>query len=719
MFVSNKVFNIFILVALAVVIFVTAGRINVEKENKTVDFVMDYTELENLASQSNQEVSFWLNHFKDMGINKVGLAEESIDSLIEAGKPIKAELMGDVSKEIDWREKLPETILKAIDGNSVFNKNDILVSTSSSELYAFIKEGFEKRYEESKYFTAENENNYFLYIYSGPKDTLYTPKTKYEDSSQKGFIELREPIYSKLMYLSLGFDDEKVKKIKESNLSIIPRTVGYDEWNGEKFEKATLNEYKKLNTVAPEYLLFAGSEIVGQDEGSKQLKEYVDKNDIKIAMIETTFQRENIDQAGLLDMVQSTDYNTIRAFTTWPYIQNRFQYYNYQGSEEIENTFYRAITERNIRMIYFKPFKEHKDNFIYITDVNEYKRMFESLENRIAKHDISLGSASVMEPYEVGWLAKIIITIGAAAGGMILLSAFIQLKERMRYVLFAIIGALIVIAYSLSETLAEMFSAFGASVVFPCLAIIYLINRWRVYSTQIEKDEKLSRIILEAIKDLLIATFISLVGGLFTASLISDINYLLELNIFRGVKAAQLLPLFIFAIVYLSYIGFKAEHRSSRFNIRVIKEILMSDIKVWVTIIGLGVLAAGYIYIARTGHDTGVEPLKIEMIFRNFLEDYLLARPRNKEFLIAFPALMLSIYAIIRRFKWLPFVLGLAAVIGQTSVVNTFMHLRTPAYLSLTRTAYSLLFGIIIGVAYIILFELIIRGFRRIRGEQT
>ncbi len=717
MFRHNKVFNICIIIGLAVAIFVAAGRMNVERDNKTIDMVVDYSEIESLASQSHKEVSFWLNTFKSMGINKAGLSEESLDSLINEGKPVKAELMRDVVKDMDWRQNIPENIQEAVNNDPVFDDDNILISTNSAELYDFIRMGFESRYDESKFIAAEKSGSYFLYLDSGPKDTLYAPKIKYEDSSQKGFIEIREPIYSKIMYLSLGFDEEKVKEIREAGMSVIPRTVGYDGWNDEKFEKATLDGYEKLNNF-PEYLIFAGSEIIGQDAGSKLLKEYIDDHNIKIAMIETTFQRENIDQAGLSEMVRATGYNTVRAFTTWPYIQNRFQYYNYQGSEEIENTFYRAITERNIRLIYFKPFKEYKDNFIYITDVEEYKRMFESLNHRIAEHGMSLGSASVMQPYEVNLLFKIIISIGTASAGMILLSGFIQLKEKIRIFIFAFISILIIGAYFLSSTWAELLAALGASVVFACLAGLYLIKKCQTYSCEIKKDEKLSKIIPLGIKDLLIASFISLVGALFTSSVISDINFLLEMDIFRGVKAAQLLPLLIFVVLYLAYLGLESEHRFEKFNINAIKEILTANIKVWVTLVGLAVLAAGYIYIARTGHETAVEPLTIEMIFRNFLEDHLIARPRNKEFIIAFPALMLTVYTVIRRMRWLPFILGLAAVIGQTSIINTFMHLRTPLYLSFTRTAYSLLFGIVIGVLYVIVFEVIIKIFIRIRGEQ-
>jgi hypothetical protein len=61
----------------------------------------------------------------------------------------------------------------------------------------------------------------------------------------------------------------------------------------------------------------------------------------------------------------------------------------------------------------------------------------------------------------------------------------------------------------------------------------------------------------------------------------------------------------------------------------------------------------------RTGHDSSVEVSSIEMLFRNYLEDILIARPRNKEFLFAFPAIMLMVYTSVRRFKLWPILFGL------------------------------------------------------------
>ncbi len=714
---NNKVFYILIIISLVVAIAASLGRINVETNNKNVDVIVDYTELNELAKQSNEDISVWLNLFTELKVNKVGLSEESLHSLMEEGQPVKAEIMKKVVEDIHWADHMPETMLKAIySNNEQYDPNDVLITTSSEDLFDFIKAAMKERYDSDRYFTAQGENTYYILLDGTPKDTLYSSKEKLFETNDNPYRELRKAEYSKLMYLSLGFDKDKLQKVKNADMQIIPRTVGFDGWNGRKFEKAVVEEYSQLKEI-PEYILFAGLEIIGQDEGSVLIKDYIESNHIKIGMVESTFQRGHNEQTGLFELVEASNYNMVRTFTTWNYIQNRYQYYNYPGAEEIENTFFRAITERNIRLIYFKPIKEFKDHYVYITDKNEYIKMFESLESRIAEHGIYFGPASVMQPYKIGVVKKVLMTLGTIAGGMILLSAFIDLKNRYKYGLLGLgsIGA--IGAFIVSAQLAELASALAASIIFPSLAIYYLLLRCRYYQSVLAQDEKLSKTIIFSIKELLIASSISAIGALLTSAVIADIDYLLELSFFRGVKLAQLGPIIVFMLLYLSIFGSK-ESLNKKFDMSGIQDILAYNIKVWVVLVGGIVLAAGYVYMARTGHETSIEPLKIEMIFRNFLEEKLFARPRNKEFLIAFPALMLTVYMIIRRLKnWIPFIFGIAAVIGQTSIVNTFMHMRTPMYLSIVRTGYSLLFGIVLGVIYLVLFELLLRIIKRVKGE--
>jgi hypothetical protein len=140
-----------------------------------------------------------------------------------------------------------------------------------------------------------------------------------------------------------------------------------------------------------------------------------------------------------------------------------------------------------------------------------------------------------------------------------------------------------------------------------------------------------------------------------------------------------------------------------------VKQFLLEDIKMYYLFIAIVAGVVGYIYIARSGHESGVEALNIELIFRNYLENVLLARPRTKEILMAFPALSASVFFAARFYNRLIFPTALVATLGFTSIVNTFCHARSPIYLSTVRTFLSLGIGIIISIVVLAILNILSR----------
>ena len=140
---------------------------------------------------------------------------------------------------------------------------------------------------------------------------------------------------------------------------------------------------------------------------------------------------------------------------------------------------------------------------------------------------------------------------------------------------------------------------------------------------------------------------------------------------------------------------------------RPLKQVLLGIVILAVVIL-IAALAGSY-YIDRTGHSAGAEVSVLEMLLRNFLENVLIARPRTKEFLIGWPCVLLFAWSMKRRLPGLSLVFGIGAAIGVTSVVNTFLHIRTPFLLSLARTGLGLGFGLVVGVLVVLLAEALYR----------
>lgn len=716
---ENRVLLAIIGVAFIVALVVIGGRMSVEHKNKTYDVVLDYQELHNMVEQSDHSMDWWLKEFKSMGINKVGLQEESLDSLTEGTRmPISAKMMSDVMKDANWKQKYDPDFIQKLEARS-FDDFDVLVEARSQDSYDFIADAMQERYHDKQYLLcpfSDGKPGGYIVLYGTAKEALYSPKTKEMDSRGVGFADKDVIVGSKLMSLSLGLLPERVHEIENAGMEVVPRTSSYSGWNDTRYAKAVLAGYQKL-AAPPTYMIVAGESVIGYDDGQKGvnwLSSYIEKNHVHISLIENTTQRQNILQKGLNAVVKKSGYDAVRVFSVWDYIQNRYKYYGYSGAQEIENTLFRAITERNIRLVYYKPIKEFKDNHVYITNPKVYEEMFRNLNSRLAEHGISMShEASVMSPYQVSMAAKIIMSIGLAAALALLLQTIFPIRKKYIYGLFGVAALLAVAGYLLAPNLALKAAPFAAAVLFPCLAIAMVIRTCKDRFDHAPKDQGMGKIIGLGALALIGAVATSLVGGIMVAAPISSINYLLEIDIFRGVKVAQLLPLAFFLLLYLAYFGFGSQKKTpGRLEAKDLRDMLNADIKIWMVLLCAVIGAVGMYYISRTGNDSAIPPSTMEMLMRNALEDHLLARPRSKEFLFAFPCMFLLIYSSVRKLRLWPIIFGLSTVIGLTSVCNTFMHIRTPMYLGLTRTGYSLLFGLILGVVAVVVFDLIYKGYR-------
>lgn len=701
---ENKILLVGLCLVLIVCMVIIIGRFNVEKSNKTYDVVLDFNEIEAMAIQSDQDIGWWLEEFKALGIKKVGLTEESIVTLMEETElAVTGIVMNKLMQDANWKTNYPKGFIDKIE-EAAYDSFDVIFK-AEGEAANFLKTGIANRIPEERYIIFEDGNMCYGYIDGTADVALYSEKYKLQNSDNTGYQERIDVESSKIMYISLGFLPDKVKTIKDAGMEIIPRTMSYNGWNDNEFAKSVVGDYKKYG-ISPDYIIVGGQAVFGYDDGLDFAKDYIVKNDVTMGLIENTTQLQNIMQYGVEDVAIASGYDAVRIFTVWPYIQNRYQYYGYEGSKEIENTLFRAVVERNIRVIYYKPIFEFKDLHTYITDVEEYRTLFTNLENRLAAHGYSMGTALQMDNYQVNQWLKIILGLGSVLGSLLLLRFLFPIPKKWTLVL-GLAGGIGVVGMAMAmPDLFELAAAFIAAVVFSCLGISVFTSQARWASDNLSKEEKLPKIILMSVIALVSSVLLALLAGLMTAAPISSINYMLEIDIFRGVKVAQLLPMGYYVLIFLALFGYSRNKKKiGRLELSDIKELLGLNVKVWMVLAGLLIVVLGAYYILRTGHNSSLEVASLEMIIRNKLEDFLVARPRTKEFLIAFPSIMMMVYCAVRKWKLWTIIFGLAGVIGMTSVANTFQHLRTPLYLGLYRTGYGVIFGILIGIVGILIFE--------------
>ena len=698
-------------------LFVIAGRWQVEAANKTYDVILDYTELEWMAEQSDHDTAWWLKEFHDMGVNQVGLTEENLTTLMENSPlNVTATVMDEIMQDAGWREEYPEAFAAGIEDFGV-DRFDVLVEAEGKEAVDFVVPALQERFPAESFFCYQEGDSAYILMDGTAGDALYGGKGAYTNTKNKGFVEREDLLSSKLMYVSLGLLPEKVEAIQAAGMAIVPRTLCYAGHNDTRYAQASVAGYEK-HGITPAYIIAGGEALLGYDEGGDFVWDYMERTGASLGMIETNVQRENIKQTGVEETAQATGCNAVRVFSMWDYVQYRYAYYGYEGAEEVANCIYRAIVERNIRAVYFKMVKATDDLHVYITDPEVYRDLFDSLDQRLAAHGISRGRASVMEDYQVPSLALLAVGLGAGVGGALLPDTFLPMKRKWTLLLTGAAVVCVAGAWKVLPNSFRLLASFASAVVFACLAAAFFLMAAKRTGQKLDQNAGLLKILPRSIAILAIAVAISMAGAMMTAAPLSSTGFMLEMGIFRGVKAAQLLPLAFFCLLFVSYYGlFEKDRKNDHLDPRDIFTALGWTIPMWAVLLMAMVGLAGYYYLARTGHETGVTISDTEMIFRNDLEYLLLARPRTKEFLVAFPGIMLAVYCAVRRLPFWTALFGLAGTIGLTSVCNTFMHIRTPLYLGFVRTAYSLLLGILVGALMIAGFELLLRLYRVLAGK--
>ena len=361
-----------------------------------------------------------------------------------------------------------------------------------------------------------------------------------------------------------------------------------------------------------------------------------------------------------------------------------------EPATENENILFRAITDRGMRLVIFTPLVDESKNIV--SDINAYTDIINGLKKRCADRGILIGEyfSAMDAPVTNAWLIAGTLMLLAAVAYLFLV-LLLPLDKKFEYIILCALAVIIIAGSLVFPTLMQKLGAFAASVLFACYAALLLVR----ISKNKTKYGLLSRFTLS----LLSMLAIGLSGGLYIGALLATRPYMMEFEIFSGVKLSQLLPI-AFTAVVLAYVLFNRKARSQRDRSQKLPVALM-------VFVGVCLVAALVILILRSG-DNMLPVSDIEVNFRNWLEYVLYARPRTKEMLLAFPAIALYVVASDRRMPLLQLPLGILASIGACSVVNTFCHIFTPVHVSVIRTLISAVIGFVVGIIGMYLFSLML-----------
>ena len=720
---KNRILAVIALIGLLASLVPLISRVQAEESNKYYDIVLDYNSMRSMARQSSQSEDEWLDLFKSLGVDKVALSEASALNLHDnAAIPVHAMTVKKAAESYGWENNYPAEVVSWLSEST--DVSDAIIWTETAAAYEWMLDAFNVRFENFEAKTYLEGEHGFIFI-------------QQQENGMKG---------EKLLDLRLGIWPGTVELIERHGYQIVPRTVTQKDMNGTKFAEAYIDVLKHYN--AP-YFMNNGDELVGyeSDEGWDLLVQYLNESGASVAMMEQNDQSQNQTWPGIEDLLNETGYRGIRVFNEWAYIQNRYQYCGYEGPEEITNTFFRAIAERNCKVIFLKMILEpdtdvswdaDEKEWVYITDPAEYEKLLTDLDTRLAPLGYTRGTVPAMQMEDPSVLLKVVRGIGTAALLVMLFDLFFFIGKRWRTILLAL-GALGFAGLAvLKPAMFRLILSMSGGIVMPSLAAVGLC-RVLMEKRRSEPRVRFGKLLGYTLGVSALTILIAFCGSLLATSALSQLSYMIEMELYRGVKIMQLIPIGLFILAYLivfayeetgareavlAHAGQRGEkNRVKRFN-AYFGELMQTPMKLgWFLAIVVIAVAAVFMllvfayYMYRTGNSTTTSAR--ELAFRNFLENTLIARPRTKEMIVGWPMLMLFIWSLRRRMKFLPMIFGTGMTIGLVSVVNTFLHIRTPFLLSLLRTGWGILFGLLIGLAAVVIAEGLYRLVRRICGVEN
>jgi hypothetical protein len=654
----NRWLIAFIILGLVAALVIDVQRYNVEQDNMKVDMAIDYEGLVELAEREGLPPQEVFRQAKEAGITSLAVYETTFKKLNANGKATAT--AGSTLLERYHNGALVDPAWRALVQDGSIIGTEVYVTGHDKQTFREVKEDILRRLgpERVRSFSVSGEE-------------VLAVKANYE-----AFLKM-----------DLGMPTDEMKIVNAAGFYVIARPTNYQQATAEDVESV----FKRLEGVKVSEMIFSGAQALGAPKALETTIRELGARDITLGLIEDTTQLQFYKQDGLMELAKGLHYKAARLYAIPKDEQPKLKLS--EGVERWLNT----DEERNIRVDLMRIYDKPSPNMTLLETNMKY---FSDTRDALVKHGFTIGPAGTFPQFYPDRLLRMLVMIGVAAAAVLYLSLVIPgLKPRHQYILFAVLAILAAVPLLMGNgNKIRLIAALTSANLFPAIAVIWQLDRIRSISAR--KDSSLVRIIVTGAIALFASGVISYIGAAYLSGSLADVEYLLEVNVFRGIKLTFILPLLLVSIAFLQRFDvFDGSMDDSKGVLAQMKKILDMPVKVK-TLLGLFmVLIAGIVFVARSGHTMGMPVSSLELHFRGFLEQAMYARPRTKELLIGHPAFMLAAMAWYR--KWptmILFVLVIVAAIGQGSMVETFAHMRTPIYMSFMRGIGGIVLGACLGV---------------------
>lgn len=662
----NKFLILLIAIGLLAALAIDAERYQVESRNKSVELIMDYEDLVELAEKEGAAPEAVLAKAREAGVTSLAVYETTFKKLNVNGKAaavngsaiLAACQTGGISDE-GWR-RLAET--GQIKGTNVY------VTGHRQQTFQEVHEDLVRR--------------------------LGAGRVREMTVSGQRVLEVKAN-YEELEKMDLGMPTDEMQAVNDAGFYVLARPTNYSRCTRDDIDAF----YDRLDGFRVSGIVFSGSQTLGAPDESEYMAEQMLRRDLTLGMIEGVTQLQFFHQDGMLDIARAMDYHAARLYSIPKDEQRKMKI------DEAVDRWDVTDDERNIRFNLLKTFEKPapgmsllETNMAYVSGVRD----------KLEAHGFTMGRAGVFEHFYPSPLTRALVILGIAAACVLYLTLVVpDLQPKYVYgllLLFAVASLTPVLMGHGNKI--RVAAALAAANVFPAVSVLWMLDRIRGRTP--DGSCGLLRMICTAAAALAACGIMSYAGAVYLSGALADTEYLLEVNIFRGIKLTFILPIILVAVGFLQRFDvFDGRMDDTEGFLAQFKKLLDMPVKVKTLLGLLLVLVAGVVFVARSGHTMGMPVSSAELKLRAFLEQAMYARPRTKEFMIGHPAFMLAVMAWFRKWPTMAlFALVLVATIGQGSMVETFAHMRSPIFMSFARGIGGLLLGACVGAVCMALVDL-------------
>jgi len=485
--------------------------------------------------------------------------------------------------------------------------------------------------------------------------------------------------------VGLGLPADRVALARQLGLHLVPRLQ-----NDERFKAPQIDALlqESTNHTDAHTVIFFGlrNQVLGYPDAIDDAASAMRRLKLNFGTIETYDVKQN--QSGNESLAKDLPDHTVRVQAIAKPEQDKLR------PEEIIQRYDLGMRERNIRVVYLRPFAHQwAGRSIEATNVEIVRQIAASAKSA----GLRVGTASPFDRFETRWWEIAPASLAVPAIVLLVLLAF-GIGDWRWLAAFVVADLVLVLAgFAIHHDMAvRKVLALLGGITFPVAGFMAIAPAFRA-----PRAPTTGAAIVDGVRVTAIATLVTLGGVLVVVGLLSTPLTMTEIDRFSGVKAVLIAPPLIALVLYLFTSLWGQNQTPAKLG--------EAPVTVLQLVAGIVLLGAAYLLVVRSGNQSDITPSSFELALRAHLSTLLQVRPRFKEFVFGFPALMLVpalVPADRARWGWL---FALVIGVGLADIVDTFSHLHTHLAVSALRLVNGVVLGVLLGA-------LAVAVYRRLRG---